>query len=482
MILSLAFKNVVSRKSSAVIVLFISFAVALMLLINSIFDSTEHGIEQTYTASFTGDFTIRPKDNMLLCLFGDQTPITGELTRIETLKPYADIINYLDNNPLVDSHVSQVTGAGRVEANDHQPFTYIFGVNGEEYTKMMNAIEIVDGRAYGKERGIMLSEYYADWLEVKAGDMVQFTVADGPHVRIRAAKLSAVYKYPVENSIFENIVLADPYTVCSLLDLNTSSDNIEIEETKSDLLFDDIDWDNLFMTDDVSAEDIWDDSAATVEELFASNNSDEADEEIEEVYPESTTWNFICGKVAPGQNKSAVIRKLNRDFKKYGWPVEAVNWRNAAGSTAMYLYWMRLIFNVGIIIILFAGFIIINNTLVVNVLNRTREIGTLRAQGGTRLFVSLECMSETFILSLVAGVLGSVIGCLLSKGFNALNISIHNSFLIQLFGGTTITSILSASVILKSMLLALVIGLVGWIYPVRSALKVTPVKAMQGGE
>ena len=481
MILSLAFKNVISRKSSAVIVLFISFAVALMLLINSVFDSTEHGIEQTYTSSFTGDLTIRPKDNMLLCLFGDQTPITGELSHIETLKPYTEIVDYLNNNPLVDSHVSQVTGAGRVEANGHQPFTYIFGVNGEEYTKIMNAIEIVDGSAYGKERGIMLPVFLADWLEVKAGDMVQFTVADGPHVRIRAAKLSAIYKYPVENEIFESIAIADPYTVCSLLDMNTSSENIEIEETKSDLLDDELDWDDLFMTDDVSAEDIWDDSAATIEDLFASND-EEVVEEIEEAYPESTTWNFICGKVAPGQNKARVIRSLNRDFKKKGWPVEAVNWRNAAGSTAMYLYWIRLIFNVGIIIILFAGFIIINNTLVVNVLNRTREIGTLRAQGGTRLFVSLECMTETFILSLVAGILGSVIGCLISKGFNAMNITISNSFLIQLFGGTTITSILSVSVVLKSMMLALVIGLIGWIYPVRSALKVTPVKAMQGGE
>ena len=44
MLFYLAFKNIVSRKSSFVIVLFIAFAVMLMAVINSVFDSTENGI------------------------------------------------------------------------------------------------------------------------------------------------------------------------------------------------------------------------------------------------------------------------------------------------------------------------------------------------------------------------------------------------------------------------------------------------------
>ena len=93
MLFYLAYKNIVSRKSSFVIILFIAFAISLMVLVNSIFDSTENGIESVYSRSFTGDIVIRPAAKMPLSLFGDETPITGKLTEIPRLIPYADIVN-----------------------------------------------------------------------------------------------------------------------------------------------------------------------------------------------------------------------------------------------------------------------------------------------------------------------------------------------------------------------------------------------------
>ena len=91
MLFYLAFKNIVSRKSSFVIVLFIAFAVMLMAVINSVFDSTENGIEKVFSKSFTGDLAIFPKSDIPLSLFGDETPVTGTLTKINTLVPFNEI-------------------------------------------------------------------------------------------------------------------------------------------------------------------------------------------------------------------------------------------------------------------------------------------------------------------------------------------------------------------------------------------------------
>ena len=159
-----------------------------------------------------------------------------------------------------------------------------------------------------------------------------------------------------------------------------------------------------------------------------------------------------------------------------------MDWRKSAGSTALYLYWMRLILNVGILIVLFAGFIVISNTLVINVLDRIREIGTMRAIGAARRFVSAMCMAETLLLALVAGVLGSALGALLSICINQAHIKLTNDFLIQLFGSSYIVTTMTFSNLLRSFMISLVIGLFSWIYPVITALKASPVEAMQGGK
>ena len=94
-ILRLALKNILSRKSSAAIVLFVSAAISLLVVINSVFDCTEYGIEEVFKNSFTGDFVIRPKATAPLSLFGDETPFTGELSEIPELFPYENLCDFL---------------------------------------------------------------------------------------------------------------------------------------------------------------------------------------------------------------------------------------------------------------------------------------------------------------------------------------------------------------------------------------------------
>lgn len=486
MLLKLAFKSVVSRKSSIVIVLFITFAVCLFCLANAVFDSTEQGVQTNYVASFTGDFIVRPKAKIQQSLFGDETPVTGELTVLDTVVPYEKIVEKLEAMPEVAGTTGQLSGAAMVERSDgaNRTAAYVFGLEGEKYLSLMKSIHIINGSPYlHGQRGAMVCRQFAEKLGLDVGSTIQFVVADGPNYKIRAAEVTAVFEYEIYNEIFGRFVIVDPITVRSLLGINEvfSSDSYDLSEDETNLFSENNDFEDF---DDLFADASDFDSALFVEEeeeeVVESQNVTPMESQTE--LSESTSWNYIIVRLKEGQNTKRVMKKVARSFRKNGWPVQVADWRHAAGSTALYLFWMRKIFNIGIVIVLAAGFIIVNNSLVINILDRTREIGTLRAIGAKKRFISLQCMVENLILTLTSGVLGVLAGKLGTYFINRAHIVLSNSFLIQLFGSDAITVHVGSGNVIKLFLLVLVLALLGWIYPVINALKVSPVDAIQGAK
>lgn len=474
MIFKLACKNVVSRRSSFVIILFVSFAVCLFCVANAIFDSTEQGVQSTYVSSFTGDLIVRPSGNLQLSLFGDETPITGELTELARIVPYSEIIKSIKEQEEVEAVLGQVSGVAVIENGKKRYTTYVFGVNGDEYVKAMHSIKILEGEPYASgQKGVMLCKNVAEKIGASLGQTVQFVVADGPYVRIRAAPVTAIFEYEIYNAIFDRFSIADADTVRSLLDISDSvdSEQIEIAEENTTLLDQDLDFDFDSLFDDVQDTDVvWEDA---VEEVSVPV--------VEEQYVPSSSWNFLILRLKNPSEANNIIRRLNKTFKKNEWPVQATDWRHAAGSTCLYLYWMRIILNIGITIVLFAGFIIVNNTLVINVLDRTQEIGTMRAIGTKKRYISLQCMIETFIMTLSGGVIGVLLGVWLCRLITKANIILHNNFLVQLFGSEALTVFVTGPNVFKMFLLVVLLGLAGWVYPVITAIRVSPVVAMQGG-
>ncbi len=481
MLLKLALKNVVSRKSSLVIILFITFAVCLFCVANAVFDSTEQGVQTNYVASFTGDFIIRPKSKFQQSLFGDETPVTGELTMLDTVVPFEIITQALEKMPEVAGTTGQISGAAMVERSDgaNRSPSYVFGVEGEPYVSLMKSIHIINGKPYEHgERGVMLCKQMADKLGVDVGSTVQFIVSDGPNYKIRAANVTAVYEYEIYNEIFGRFVIADPITVRSLLGITEvfSSDSYDLSEEATNLFAENNDFEDF---DDLFAE------ASDFDEALIQEETPETETVIEEKpqdLADSTTWNYIIVRLKDGQNTKRVMKRTSRLFRKNGWPVQVADWRHAAGSTALYLFWMRKIFNIGIVIVLAAGFIIVNNTLVINILDRTREIGTLRAIGAKKRFISVQCMIENLILTITSGILGVIAGNICTHFINKAHIVLNNSFLVQLFGADAITVHVTGGNVFKLFILVLALALLGWIYPVINALKVSPVDAITGAK
>ena len=475
MLFYLAFKNIVSKKSSFVIILFIAFAVMLLVVTNAVFDSTEQGVQETFVSSFTGDIVIRPKYKSPLSLFGDETPVTGKLTELPNLVPYGDITDFLEENPEIKSIVPQVSGMAVLESDAEDTKCYMFGVPAKKYLSVMKSITITDGFPWSDgEKGIMLSKQYAEKMKVKVGDMLQFKISEGFSSRIRAVPLTAVYDYAVENSVLDKIVLTNPETVRAIMDMSDlySTENEDFSDDMRSLLDSD-DLGDLFNDAEDIGEEVTTDEIVIPKEEFAS---------FENIYTNSSSWNFLICRAENPKKAKKLIKILNKAFRENDWPIEAVNWRSSAGSTAFYLYILRLILNIGIIIILGAGFIVVNNTLVINVLDRIREIGTMRAIGANKRYITKECAAETVIMAFIAGILGCVLGVAGSHVVSAMRITFSNSFIVQLFGGTVLHTSVSLSNLLGAFSLSIFIGLIAWIYPLINAIKVNPVEAMQGAK
>ena len=82
----LALKNILSRKSSFVIIAFITFAITMLIVINSVFDGTDNGIKTVFIDSFTGDLVIREKTKDNVSLLGNVSLIDESVYPVEDTK------------------------------------------------------------------------------------------------------------------------------------------------------------------------------------------------------------------------------------------------------------------------------------------------------------------------------------------------------------------------------------------------------------
>jgi len=128
----------------------------------------------------------------------------------------------------------------------------------------------------------------------------------------------------------------------------------------------------------------------------------------------------------------------------------------------------KQIFNIVLSIIagisLLIGGIGIMNIMLASVLERTKEIGIIRAIGATKQDVILQFLSESVLISLGGGIIGVILGIVASY---VLEIS------------TGIETILTLNSILLSFFVATLIGLIFGIAPAKSAANKSPIEAIR---
>jgi putative ABC transport system permease protein len=107
------------------------------------------------------------------------------------------------------------------------------------------------------------------------------------------------------------------------------------------------------------------------------------------------------------------------------------------------------------------------------VANRTREIGTLRALGFSRLGIMTSFVFEAVVLSLMGGAIGTV----LVMGMTLVKFPVLN---FQTFSEIVISFRATPAVVISSLVFSIVMGLVGGLFPAIRASRVSPIEAMRG--
>jgi ABC-type antimicrobial peptide transport system permease subunit len=122
---------------------------------------------------------------------------------------------------------------------------------------------------------------------------------------------------------------------------------------------------------------------------------------------------------------------------------------------------------IGLLAMLVGG-IVVANTMMMSVYERTREIGTLRALGWPQRRILAQVVQESLLLCLVASLLGSVAGVVLLELIAKL--PVVDSMLVAKW---------DVAMFVRSFLVALLTGMIAALYPAWRASRLQPVEALR---
>ncbi len=179
--------------------------------------------------------------------------------------------------------------------------------------------------------------------------------------------------------------------------------------------------------------------------------------------------NTLLVKVSPGASPDQVGEEIDARYGKDERLVIVSN-ETLLGRITTLMQQAFQMFDVLALIAMLVGFMGITNTLTMNVMERTQEIGMLRAVGMTRGQVVRMILSEAALMGLIGGLMGLVFGVALSRLFLTAMTSMS---------GYRITYVLPLENILAALVIAFLTSQVAALLPTLRAARIRILEAIQ---
>ena len=121
---------------------------------------------------------------------------------------------------------------------------------------------------------------------------------------------------------------------------------------------------------------------------------------------------------------------------------------------------------------LFAGVIGIMNIMLITIKERTRELGVRRALGATPLNIVTQIMVETLTLTVLAGLVGGVLGVFALQALDVFLVESENN---GIFRHPHVT----LDVLVTALTTMTILGVFAGVLPALRALRIQPVEALR---
>ena len=500
-IIKLAIRNLKEHKSKTLIIsMFILFGVAIVIMGNSFLESVNRGLEKDFRANVTGDLAISviPEKGTSIDVFGaNSTNVTTETLQIPALtdiekveKILAETDGIKKSSKLISAQVilAKDTEIDLSVLNDDDsdlgvmdlPISMLFAGEDGSFWELFPDLKMVEGTypTPGSNEIIVdtrvVEGFEKTWKKtLNVGDEILAASMDG---KIREAKVVGIFKPANEYTAMFQSVYCEPGLARAFADLTYANsfsqelpDNVDL--SISDMSEDDFFGDDFFgdIEDDTGILGSSDDFDSILGDTSLRDELNKTDD---------GAWQFVLAKLDNPHADKKLVAQLNKRFQEEGINAQAMDWKKAALSYSGTVEGIGFIFNLLIIILAIVVFIIIMNTMVVSVIERTSEIGTMRAIGAEKKFVKKLFYSEAIVLTSLSSLAGIIFAFICMAIFNAFNLEVTNSIAKMILGGGLLHFTPTPKIILITILVALLGSILSNRYPVKSALRITPIKAL----
>lgn len=499
-LIRIAFRNMWEHKAKSVIIGgLLGMGVLIMIVGNAMVDSAADGLRRGYIESYTGDVMVSGVSEQPFSIFGSESMDMTDDEELPIVPEYETVYAKLTEDPRVASVSGLVTSFGLLSRDysedaladvetdsENMIFGIIFGVDLSTYFDLFPGLTLKEGSLPKPgENAVLLPQGIKDKLDKKynttfvPGDKILITGIMGG-MRLREVTLVGIYD---RGEVNENapFIISDADTVRVLAGLTMSVDEtIELDASQTSLLASD-NPDDIFGGDLFGGDMIGEAAVVDTNVQFDNAASLLGDTSKRELLntAQSGSWHFLLVRLTNENDTYPFIAEMSDWAKEEGIQARVADWKEAAGTYGKMADLVRVIFNIAIIVIAIVAVIIIMNTLVISIIERTAEIGTMRALGAKRSFVRLMFLTETLTQSVFFGLLGAGVAVVGMLVVNACNIPLENGFAQLLLGGETVHLVPSAGTIISTIVAVFLVGWLAHLYPVSIALKIQPVKAMQ---
>ena len=436
LIFKLALRNLNRHTRKTLLIgILIMLGMSLLFFVNSVFESTNQGLKSSFVRSLTGDAAVCAESDVPFGLFGVEIPIISTYENIPPLNGYNEMVPFFEESDIIEAFTPVVSAAASLEAGDSRTSVPVFGIDPESYFDVCSDIKILKGEVSDiSSGGLFLNKMLLDDIEneinrpLEYGEPLKLSMYSDGSFRIRQGFFAGVHEYISYTEPLDRVVLANAVIVRSIANytLGYSDESPNTGETASE--------EDLFEMDDLFSDA--EDAVADIDESFSLSDLEGLISETETgadlLMTDSGSWSFVLLKSTEGKER-ALNRLLIKSAAKNKWPVNILNWRNAAGMSAQAAFALQSVFYGGIFFIMLGAVLVIMNALVISVFERISEIGTMRGLGAEKNFIRKLFIAESMILMISSSAAGIILGSAVSWFVSMNGIILENDLLITLF-------------------------------------------------